>query len=1008
MMEMFALNQELAAIEAAMAQSDGLPHWSLMLEQAWQLRQRDSVRAQTLCHRLQALLPTLALSAARRACWQARLYLLQGELDWLYARIDAACQCVQQAIECNPVQAAREAAPGSGENGAAAVYGSALDHAANGIDALVLQGWLALDRGEPEQAGQAWRTAIAQAQACGASLRYTTVQAMQGYWDVLSDRHAALKQWGGHFPADAVAAMPAALAAPVEDFLSVQASLDSDFAASITHGIASWEASLQSGQLRRAICAAANIGDDFTSLGDYQSALEWVQRALALARPTGWPGSIGLCLAQCGGTLRRLGRFDEAEQSLQEAMQVMRQLHASRNYGVALAYLGDLAQDRGRHAQALAHFRQLEQRALELGQSDFQIHACCAQIAVLAELDQAGAALEKGRQALVIALERGNPPYQIAVLKSLAGVYRRYPGLPFQAPQGLPQPGAALPKALKHAAQEPGGAPSCGPDWQAAWPDPADTADPELWYLQQAYVVAKSIDGYAMPLDLLDLLAHAHEQRGAIPAAFYFTREANQVRDALHSLEAGNRAIAMQVRHKTERARAEGEHHRQLALAEAKRAEALQQTSATLDHLGAVGQEITTHLDAQDVFLTLNRHVQNLLDAVGFSIYLCDADGLHLYRAFGLEAGKPLPQARLEIASPNANSARCVREQREILLDLPQPTANYLPGTLINRTALFAPLKLRERVLGVMSVQSQKRHAYDERALLIFRTLCAYGAIALDNAQAYLRVQEAQAKLVAKEKLAALGALVAGVAHELNTPLGNSLMMASALEEKSRHFEARVKSGQLLLDDLLEFLMETREAAILIMRGLSSAADLVNSFKQVAVDRTSAQCRVFDLAQTIHEIIATMATQIRQAGHSIELDIAPAIRMHSYPGPLGQVITNLINNALLHAFDARSDGHILLSARLTPERRVQIIFQDDGLGIPGENLSHIFDPFFTTKMGQGGSGLGLSICYNIITSILNGQISVQSQPGSGTRFLIDIPLAVADERETGAPQISEA
>ncbi len=497
--------------------------------------------------------------------------------------------------------------------------------------------------------------------------------------------------------------------------------------------------------------------------------------------------------------------------------------------------------------------------------------------------------------------------------------------------------------------------------------------------------------------ELLDNLALAYEQRGDIAKAFHYTRAANAVREAQHNLEAGNQAIAMQARHETERARAEGEHHRQLALAEAQRAKALQQTSAMLAHLGAVGQEITTHLDERDVFLTLNRHVQNLLDAVGFSIYLCDPDGLHLYRAYGLEAGKPLPQSRLAITDPNAKSARCVREQREILLDLPQPSSSYLPGTLHNQTALFAPLKLRERVLGVMSVQSQKRHAYDERALLIFRTLCAYGAIALDNAQAYRRLQDAQAKLVAKEKLAALGALVAGVAHELNTPLGNSLMMASALETKSRQFEARVKSGQLLLDDLLEFLMESREAAILIMRGLSSAADLVNSFKQVAVDRTSAQWRSFDLLQTVQEIIATMATGIRQAGHYLELDMPPGICMQSYPGPLGQVITNLVNNALLHAFDGRDGGQILISARILPEQRVLITVQDDGHGIPEENLSHIFDPFFTTKMGQGGSGLGLSICYNIINSILNGQIKVQSQPGKGTRFLIELPLVVASE-----------
>jgi signal transduction histidine kinase/tetratricopeptide (TPR) repeat protein len=970
-MEMFALDSVVAAQEQALLDPAAPGHYSVMLALAWQLRQRDSHRAQALCQQLQAALPQLAMPGALRARWQARLCLINGEIDWLLARLDAAHACLRLAMQHNDQAERLALADGDGDTAAAAGmaamvgYGSIADGSENRIDAQILQGWLALDLGAPSQATHAWSEAMTLATQAGDSLRCRMVQAMQAYWHVLSDRHAAREQWGGLFTADTAAlAMPPALLAPVEDYFSVLASLEHDFGASITHGIAAWEAALASGQIRRAICSATSIGDDFNNLGDAHSALEWMQRALALARPTGWPGSVGLCLAQLGGTLRRLGRFDDATAALHEAMRVMVPLQASRNYGVALAYLGDLEQDCGRHAEALAHFRQLEQRALELGQLDFHIHACCAQITALAELGQGQQALDKGMQTLDLAIKEKNQPCQIEVLKSMAEVYQRYPALPFLAAGTLPVPDSSA----------------------------------ELAYLLQAYHVAQGVAGFAMPLDLLDSLANAYDRQGDVRSAFQYTREANQVREALHGLEAGNRAIAMQVRHKTERARTEGEHHRQLAIAEAQRAETLQQTSTMLAHLGAVGQEITTHLDAQAVFLTLNSHVLNLLDASGFSVYLCDDDGLHLSRAFGLEAGNPLPPVRLAIADPNARASRCAREQREFLFDLPHPGVTWLPGTLVNRSALFAPLRLRERVLGVMAVQSLKRHAWDERALLIFRTLCAYGAIALDNAQAYLRLQEAQAKLVAKEKLAALGSLVAGVAHELNTPLGNSLMMASALEEKSRQFDARVKSGQLLLDDLLEFLAEAREAAILIMRGLSSAADLVNSFKQVAVDRTSAQWREFDLQQTIHEIIATMATRIRQAGHAIELDVAPGINLHSYPGPLGQVITNLVNNALLHAFDGKSSGQILLVARQMPEQRVQITFSDDGHGIPEQNLTRIFDPFFTTRMGQGGSGLGLSICYNIITSILNGQISVSSST-KGTRFVLDLPLAVACPHE---------
>jgi signal transduction histidine kinase len=166
----------------------------------------------------------------------------------------------------------------------------------------------------------------------------------------------------------------------------------------------------------------------------------------------------------------------------------------------------------------------------------------------------------------------------------------------------------------------------------------------------------------------------------------------------------------------------------------------------------------------------------------------------------------------------------------------------------------------------------------------------------------------------------------------------------------------------------------------------------VNSFKQVALDRTTEQRRVFDLQQVVHEIIATMTNRVHSTEHTIESAIAPSLIMDSYPGPFGQVITNLINNALLHAFDGVDQGKMWLSASPAPGNRVHVLFGDNGNGIAAANIKRIFDPFFTTKMGQGGSGLGLSISYNIITALLGGQISVASS-GAGTTFLLDLPLS---------------
>ncbi|MFL6659914.1 MAG: sensor histidine kinase, partial [Massilia sp.] len=153
-----------------------------------------------------------------------------------------------------------------------------------------------------------------------------------------------------------------------------------------------------------------------------------------------------------------------------------------------------------------------------------------------------------------------------------------------------------------------------------------------------------------------------------------------------------------------------------------------------------------------------------------------------------------------------------------------------------------------------------------------------------------------------------------------------------------------------------------------------------------------------------HEIIATMMNRIRAANHSITMNVADTIGMDSYPGPFGQVITNFINNALLHAFAPGTTGSMCLSASLHGDGRVMIEFSDDGGGIPAEHLGRIFDPFFTTKLGQGGSGLGLSISYNIVTSLLGGHITVDSTAKNGTCFTLDLPLT-APQQDGAAPRI---
>jgi signal transduction histidine kinase len=179
---------------------------------------------------------------------------------------------------------------------------------------------------------------------------------------------------------------------------------------------------------------------------------------------------------------------------------------------------------------------------------------------------------------------------------------------------------------------------------------------------------------------------------------------------------------------------------------------------------------------------------------------------------------------------------------------------------------------------------------------------------------------------------------------------------------------------------------------------LYRAANLVTSFKQVAVDQTSSQRRRFALAEVVGEIILTMWPTLKKTAYTVEQHIPGDLRLDSYPGPLGQVVTNLVNNALVHAFEGRSSGSVTITARPGAAGWLELVVQDDGLGIPAANLNRIFDPFFTTKLGAGGSGLGLNIAHNIVSNILGGKIDVESEAGVGTTFSLTLPT-VAPQRQ---------
>jgi signal transduction histidine kinase len=263
-------------------------------------------------------------------------------------------------------------------------------------------------------------------------------------------------------------------------------------------------------------------------------------------------------------------------------------------------------------------------------------------------------------------------------------------------------------------------------------------------------------------------------------------------------------------------------------------------------------------------------------------------------------------------------------------------------------------------------------------------------------------LHQAQDDLIRAEKLASLGQLVAGVAHEINTPLGIALTTATLVRDETRAFQGLVAAGTLSRSRLTHFVDRVGEGTQLLCANLTRAADLVHGFKQVAVDRASDERRRFDLDVWLGELLASLQPMLRKGGHRIERDAPSGIVVDTYPGVLAQVVTNLVANAVVHGFaGGERPGTITVRVSGTgPLVRLEV--SDDGSGIAPEHLGRIFDPFFTTARSHGSTGLGMHIVHNLVTARLQGRIAVESEPGRGTLVRLEFPRAPGDAERPGA------
>ncbi|MEC5160265.1 PAS domain S-box-containing protein [Janthinobacterium sp. CG_23.3] len=251
-------------------------------------------------------------------------------------------------------------------------------------------------------------------------------------------------------------------------------------------------------------------------------------------------------------------------------------------------------------------------------------------------------------------------------------------------------------------------------------------------------------------------------------------------------------------------------------------------------------------------------------------------------------------------------------------------------------------------------------------------------------------LRQAMAQIIESEKLASLGALVAGVSHELNTPIGNMVLAASALGDQLRDIGYAVDAGKLTRSGMAQLLAECRDASDIIVRNGNRASDLIDSFKRVSVDQTSQRRRRFDLRTTVQDSLNALGAVTRRAKATVELRIPDGIEMDSFPGHLEQIVNNIIMNSITHGFEGKSGGRIELAASVQ-DGVIELHYRDDGQGIARALQHKVFEPFYTTKLGQGGSGLGLSIVHNLVQAIFKGRLRLESDSGQGVQLFFTFP-----------------
>lgn len=410
-------------------------------------------------------------------------------------------------------------------------------------------------------------------------------------------------------------------------------------------------------------------------------------------------------------------------------------------------------------------------------------------------------------------------------------------------------------------------------------------------------------------------------------------------------------------------------------------------------------KQITASLDLQEILFLCHQSLNEIMDVHVLAIGIYRAERQSLDFSHWLENGRLMAPFELKLQPELHLASVCFNQQREMNIQKRQEFLNFLaeiPQPLMGepmQSVLYLPLIVNGEKIGCLTLQSPVMEAFSPQQINLVRTLASNIAIAVANANIVARLQQTQQQLVMQEKMASLGGLVAGVAHEVNTPLGICVTAVSHLHSELNVVNKAHQQQQLGMLAFSRFL-ETASATVEILsNNIQRAAQLINSFKQVAVDKSASSAREFDLTAYLQDVMASLQPELNRCHCQWQIEAEKGLTLYADAGSLAQLLTHLVMNSLQHGFTEAMQLPPNIELKLSRQGgQIQFDYRDNGVGMDSDTLKRLFDPFFTTKRSAGNSGLGAHIVYNLVTAQLGGSIYVSSETGQGVYYRILLPL----------------